>query len=366
MIAPKILFFLEDPGAALFLRGLPEALAEAGMAPVIGAIQHAAPYFHTVESVPEASQGDSHAAEALLDRIDPAALIVGTSENPDSFAFPLIEAARRRGLPTIGAVDSAPNAGNRFRGHTAEPLAYAPDWLLVPDAKTSDGFAAHGFDAPRIRICGHPRLYEIDTIRRGWSEADRQAHRRKWFPEAGDRRIIVFVSELSVGLGHNPFLRSERYQLTGTSDRIKRTDIVMEELLLAARSLPDAPYIVLRLHPKQRREDEGDNVPLFDQVSHAEPGLEVVHVADLVVGMTSILLVEAAALGRPVLSIVPVPEERDWLGDVGATIPSVSIRSDITAWLSGAWPPVPDMAAGQNSVAAMTALLRSIVAEEPA
>lgn len=366
MIEQRILLFLEDPGAALFMQRLPKALRKDDLQPIVAAIRHAAPYFPSVDPVPEADQADLGAAAALLDRIRPSIIVLGTSEDPDSFAFRIIDEARERGIPTIGAVDSAANADNRFRGRGRHALAHSPDWLLVPDTKTADGFIGHGFDSARIRICGHPRLHEIDAIRREWTEAHQRAHRQKWFPAAENRKVIVFVSELSVGLGSDPFIQSDRYQLTGTTDRVKRTDIVMEELLHATRALPETPYMVLRLHPKQRIEEEARNIPLFDQVSRTEPSLEIVHAADLVVGMTSILLVEAATLGRPVLSIVPVPGEREWLGDVGARIPCASTRSEIAAALKpsgAAWAASAEAEGYPDSIATMTSLVRSVLAE---
>lgn len=61
-------------------------------------------------------------------------------------------------------------------------------------------------------------------------------------------------------------------------------------------------------------------VTTFDQVSRNEPGMEVVAAAGLVTGMTQHTLAEAAMSGCRVLSIVPDPAERLWLGDIGELI----------------------------------------------
>ncbi|GAO78934.1 hypothetical protein [Sphingopyxis sp. C-1] len=359
------LLFAEDPGAALFMRELPAALRDAGAIPVTLALPFAAPYFPTEKLIAAPDALDDAAAEALLARFNPAAVIFGTSENPDSFAFNLVAASRRNGVPTIAAVDSAPNAEHRFRGHGTDPLRYAPDTLLVADSASADAYRALGIESDQIAICGHPRFDEIAAIRERWSEDQRAQQRRRHFPGVpDDEKIVVFVSELSVGLGDNPFRRDDDYSLAGTSGSDARSRIVGEELLLALSHLPYPVHRVLRLHPKQDDAEEADFSALFDQVSQSEPGLELVNAADLVVGMTSILLIEAACLGRPVLSIVPRSEERQWLGDARKAIPSVSTRDAIDAFLTGGderqgWPVAATPAGLGNATANMVGRILS-------
>ena len=170
--------------------------------------------------------------------------------------------------------------------------------------------------------------------------AARAALRHSLFPAAPeDARIAVFVSELSTGLGGEArYRRSPGYSLHGEGTSDRRTDIVAQE---AVRALQQAGpvWTVLRLHPKQDRASEAGLAALFDQVSQTEPALDLCLAADLVCGMTSVLLIEAAALGLPVLSIVPQAEEREWLGDAGEAIPSVSTRAVLEGWLAGPWTP---------------------------
>lgn len=92
----------------------------------------------------------------------------------------------------------------------------------------------------------------------------------------------------------------------------------------------------------------------------------MVHAADLVVGMTSILLVEAAALGRPVLSIVPIIGQREWLGELSKDIICVSNPEGILAHLSlggssQGWPTITIPQQNENAAAAIVDILKAAV-----
>jgi len=337
--------FAEDPGALAFLRGIEAALRDEGF---------------DIAAIPATSGG----AEALIDHVKPAAVLVGTSENLDSFAFELTRSARARHIPTFGAVDSAANAAFRFRGRSAATFAHAPAALLVPDDASRAAFVALGFPAGGITVTGHPRLAEVARLRESMSAEDRIAA-RVHFAGAGERPVIVFVSELSTGLGDDPFRKTPAYTLGGTSGSEARTDIVAEELLHAARALPGDPWLVLRLHPKQDADDVAELAGRFDQVSRGGPGLDAVRGADLVTGMTSALLAEAAVFGRPVLSIVPDPAERAWLGDMAGRIACVSTRRELGAALAH-WPaPLPPQPCGGDPAARMAAAIRAEIERAP-
>ena len=151
-------------------------------------------------------------------------------------------------------------------------------------------------------------------------------------------RVIVFVSEGWDQLDRTASMRDNDYTLIGRGNSNFRSKIVLEELLDSLRDLPEAPYVVLRLHPKDLLSNYGDLVGEVDQISEGGNPLEVVFAADLVVGMTSMLLLEAAIVGVSTLAIVPKIEERAWLPSIANGVTAcVGERKALRAYLASDW-----------------------------
>lgn len=336
-MTPRVLVFVEDPGAANGVIGLPRALRARAVDVHVVATGVAETYLDgKLDQIERLASGVS--ADALLDRERPTAVLVGTSENPDTLGLALVDAARRRGVPTVGFVDALANAEHRFRGRADAPLAHCPELVLVPDSWTKDAFTALGLAAERVGVTGHP-LYDAVLARAAELEREgKDAVRARAFPNAPhDVRVVTFASEISTGLDPAQFQRSPAYTLHGRGTRHGRTEIVLEELAAALCELHPRPYFVLRLHPKNTLEELGALVAEADHVSREGPALDVAYASDLVAGMTSTILLEAALLGRPTLSIVPRALERDWLpttrsGITRAATTREELRSELRAW----------------------------------
>ena len=310
MDARPLLIFLEDPGAANFLGPVAEEMDNSSdsvhlFAQGLGAAQLDA--MEVGHEVP--GWVDAHAA---VSQLAPWGVLVGSSENLDTMAFDLIDAARQHGLPSIGGVDGPANAEMRFRGRGQEALRHAPDWLLFADRMTQEGFVSLGFAEDRTIICGHPYY---DKVRERGDVLAREGLDtvRRRVTLAAERPVVVFLSEISGGLNPSQYEKSADYTLSGRGKSVGRTEIVIEEFLEAVDCLPERPYLVLRLHPKNDDTQLRPYYEEFDQVSRGGRALDVVFAADLVVGMTTSLLVEAALLGRATLSILPRTLERQWL-----------------------------------------------------
>lgn len=331
-----LLFYAEDPGAANFIAPLASACRERGFTCSVLAGGAAAKTFSESGILFEAHSALSPVEEAL-ERYSPRTVVVGTSENPRSPGLPLVEAARRARIPSVGAVDAFMNAAYRFRGETEDALAFAPDDLLVPDRWTKEEFVSIGYSKHHVCICGHPH-YDFVRGRAQTLEAmGKEKLRASLFPEDARHRVIaLFAAETSTGLNPDQFFRSNDYTLRGRGGSPKRTDIVLEEFLDALPGGRERPYLVLRLHPKNEPEEFRPYLSEFDQVSREEPALEMVFASDCVFGITTMLLLEATLMEKPTFSIVPRHVEKEWLPSVRAGLTrSACTREEIRDLLPG-------------------------------
>lgn len=327
-----ILLYADDPGAANFIAPLPAALAAAGL-PSRAVFDDKLTRFATERGFMFEPRSARPAA-ALLSGVDLA--LVGTSENPDCVGNALIDAARAARVPTLGAVDLPVNGHLRFRGRSKDPLRHAPDAMIVPDASTAKCFADLGFDRNAVFVCGHPHYDAVRRRRDEFSRTDRMACRRAAFPGApAARPIWLFLAEGIDQLDPRQSMRRPSYTLFGHGDDDFRTCIVAQEVIDAARAYDPVPWLVLRLHPKSDPADLVRVIDAFDAVSDSGDPLPLVWAADLTVGLTTMLLMEAYLLGRPHFCVVPDPAERAWLptAEAGLT-PACWTRAALRAALA--------------------------------
>ena len=88
------------------------------------------------------------------------------------------------------------------------------------------------------------------------------------------------------------------------------------------------------MQPKEKVEFFDEYKKEIDFLCQGGNPLEFVYAADVVVGMTSILMSEAALLKKPTLSIIPRYIETEWLSSIGMGItPFVYKKKDITPFL---------------------------------
>lgn len=309
VIGLDLLICAEDPGAANFLVPLVATLESEGLSSTFFAHPRIAETLCSRGVTFNRLEGE-RCADDLIASHRPDVLVTGTTEFPDCFGLTLIDAARRSGVPSIAVIDMVANAAGRFRGFGTNPLQHAPDWLAVCDDASGDAFKALGFPASRIVVCGHPHFDWIRERRRDFAGEDRENWRRRLFPGAGKRQVIVFVAESVDRLEPGFSFRSQEYTLHGRGTSDYRTAIVLEELLDAVAEIQPKPYVVLRLHPKNRETEFTAYRGEINLLSAGGDPVRLVWAADAVVGMTSMLLVEAQILGVPTLSILPRDGEK--------------------------------------------------------
>lgn len=359
-----IVIFVEDPGAANYVAVLPPVLAAKGLNVALVAAGTAEGYLreHGTKTVSARPFGS---AESIMEAYQPRMVVVGTSENTDTLGLGLVDAARRVSLPSLGVVDCGSNAEHRFH-REGDPLSGAPDWLAVPDEGTRTAFVALGFRGDRVAVCGHPHYDYVLMRGQEMAAEDVSALRSRVFPQAGKRRIVIFSAEVSTGLHPAQYRRSAEYTLLGRGTSDGRTEIVMEEFLDAAAAISPRPYLVLRLHPKNGRHDFPEHQKEFDLVSHGGSPLDLLAGADLVVGMTTMLLFEAALLQRATLAVVPRPYEVRWQPDALTGITEVvttraALRTALPRLLSDGRGPAVSPPVPAGAAARLASLVQRIV-----
>jgi len=257
----------------------------------------------------------------ILDLYMPRLFVTGTELNTGTFGLALIEASRERNIPTVGIVDSPGHLHRRFRGGSSEPLFFMPDWIAVAGEGIKATFVQLGYPVDRIKVCANPHHDYVDAARQKFESEDRNILTRRVFPDAPHgRKIAVFATEGSERLYDYEVLKVNEYTLSGRGRFLGRTKVALEEFLDACSALETKPYLVLRLHPKDRAEDYCEVIDEFGLVGSGSLALELAYCADLVVSLTSAFLVEAVLLGTDVLSILPREKERRLLPAIDAGI----------------------------------------------
>jgi hypothetical protein len=240
--------------------------------------------------------------QGLLDRFGPQALLSSASSRPeDDMTEKLLwTCGAGRGIPSVAVLDQWQNYALRFSGPTpAQRLAFLPTCIAVMDEQVKSEMIGEGIPAERILVSGHPRFDRLGDFAAGWTPEEAGKTRAELGVAAG-ALMVCFVSEPA----RRFFAAEEGYTEAGTLDR------VLGSLEGLARREGVAVDLVLKYHPRNIPEDfaglrfaPGASPLRLIEVRQPVPPWPLLAAADCAVGMISILLIDAALLGTPTLSV---------------------------------------------------------------
>ncbi|MBF0431557.1 MAG: hypothetical protein HQK83_09775 [Fibrobacteria bacterium] len=201
-------------------------------------------------------------------------------------------AAQMQGMYSISILDHWTSYKERFSSARTENLNGLPDKLFVMDNLAKIESIKHGIPEAIIEISGSPYFDRLKTIH--MKKAKRNTfHYKKKIGIPSNKIHVLFVSE-PISLDH------------GASKRGYDEFSVMEDLL-SVLAYPDSPYVVgVKLHP---REFENKFAKFGNEIVDikSKDKYDPVYSADIVIGMTSMLLIESFTLGLNCLSYQPDP-----------------------------------------------------------
>jgi hypothetical protein len=247
---------------------------------------------------------------AWLERLSIGSVLTGTSFEA-ALDRRFWSAAEMVGVPAVALLDHWCNYAERFSDRA--PLDCLPDALAVMDDAAASALRAVGFPSERIHITGHPHLDEITPVTR----AERRVARRA-LDVSDDRQIVTFASE-PVAPGAD---RDLGYTAAEALEAVRRA---------VASVLPDA-LLVIRPHPRERELAAPSGEP-ETIVARVGTPREATAASNVMTGMGSILLLEAALAGIPTLSVRPNGGPDDYLDAHAGLIASITDTSILASML---------------------------------
>lgn len=200
--------------------------------------------------------------------------------------------AKQKNIPTIAFLDQWQNYAMRFSGVSDnERLIFQPDYINCINDIGKKEMLKLGFNPSKLLKFGHPYL---STIKKETENIN--IHDLKNKLNIGDEYVFLFVSEAI----------KENYQNMRGYDQYKTLKLFLKFVSIENKQ----SIILIKLHPK-------DDLTLFKTILNKYTdlkviviqnelnSLEVIMLSDFVVGMTSIMLIEALILGKKVFSYQP-------------------------------------------------------------
>ena len=297
---PDVLAVCGDAGGAAAVAPVVELLVREGRVNLRSAVYRQAAELWSRRGLPHQTLSAGLSDGELSDLAGSAgALLLGTSVNG-------LDYERRLGAlfpaRAVAVLDFWSNYAPRFRSPAGflEP----PEVVCVMDAQARAEMVAEGFDAARLAVTGQPAFDALAGLRQAFGEQERQALRAALGVAAGET-LVVFASQPLAEFYAQPELRA-RHPGYDQGTALRLLIAALEDLAPEIRR-----NIVLLVRPHPREEpgslawaarSTGALRVRIDGSGDSRAGLLA---ADLVCGMTSVLLVEACHLGCLTLSLQP-------------------------------------------------------------
>jgi len=228
----------------------------------------------------------------VLDKIKPKAIMLGTSLDSETERICCVE-ARKHKIFCMAFVDWWSNFGARFSTPNTNDLAYLPDVIAVPDEDARLGCIADRIPSELLHITGNPYWDYLKNKKRDLRQL-RKNIRKKLYIHDKTIAAVIFSSnirnlKLNLGYDEHDFWKA-----------------ITPLPKFSKRGIPIC--WILKPHPRENKEETRNilkryhvNLKIVDNLS----ALEITAAADIVIGMCSSTLFEAALIGKKVISLQP-------------------------------------------------------------
>lgn len=239
--------------------------------------------------------------DLMLARISPRLLVVGTSKNKMNHEHKFISVARRRKIKSLAVLDFWSNYRERFL-ESNDGAIQVPDRIAVMDERARDEMVRAGFDSNSLVVTGQPAFDDVVEwlVSKGTGLRERV---RKYLGISPESLFVVFLSQ-PISEFHGDNLNVDGHP--GYTEKTVFPLFVKGLENLATKKGRDV-RLAVKLHPREHMDTSTGlrSGPVKRVVFDGISTRELLVASDLVVGMNTVLLVEACYLGCMTLSIQP-------------------------------------------------------------
>ncbi len=302
--SPKVLSFAREAGGAAAIGPVCERMVDEGWSVLLLAKDHACRVFRS-RGIPFLDFPSFD--PAVLDR-----LVSDAFSSPPDFLFtsaaslPKLDMTEKylwkwgmaRGIATAGLLDQWQNYAIRFSGPSDyERLHYLPDHIFVMDRLAEMEMMSDGIPREKIIITGQPAFEKLTEERDRISQSAPDLMAR--LNLSGREVVITFAAEALKRDFHDSLGYDEQTTLAFLGDSL-------EEVCLKNPGL--GVLLMIKLHPENSCDDfrwVRERWSCFPKriVSGELTAEETLAISDVVVGMTSVMLLNAILFEIPVLSL---------------------------------------------------------------
>lgn len=281
----RVLFAAHDPGGANVIYSLIASAVSEQIEPTVWA---AGPARHILPMAePWEMPGDEHQVTKLLIAAKPDIVVTGTSMH-STFEQRCWLAAKTLGIPSIAVIDAWAHYQERF--NYSQGVSVFPTNIFVIDQPCKEGIEAICPGETQVHIIGHPFLEQRMAE---YKLTEKDCHPKRTF---GDMQTIIFFSEpLQGDFGRENPYSEDQYDIAN-------------RLVVAAGKLRH--QVLIKPHPREHIED------WLKWLELQKPGVGYVSITNddakrllqkggIVVGMATMVLVEAVLSGLKAISVQP-------------------------------------------------------------
>ncbi len=298
---PRVLAFAREAGGAQAIAPVINCLQGAGAAVIVTAKDVGKAVFEGHGFTPlYLEAGTSRYIEPLLwnawnCRV-PDVVLTSAASLPelDVTEKHLWQWARSKGIPSVAVLDQWQNYAKRFSSPGTSDLAYLPDICCVMDEIAKRGMVEEGVPSACLKVTGQPAFDQLADAAK--AEIDAALALKRELEMDNGRPTLVFIGEA---------LQEHWLVEYGYDERT-----CLNCLLEIIKDLPERPNLIVKKHPQNV--DEDFDLEVIRRLSERlviriigmeHPARRVVLAADVVVGMSSVLLVESILLGKITVSM---------------------------------------------------------------